>query len=78
MTEAEAKTKWCPLVRHEGDMGGTFNRGRVHGAINEHPDNQGAACNCIGRACMAWRWSYHVAAVEEPQGFCGLAGVPTP
>jgi len=29
ITEEAAKLKWCPMVRHEGELGGTFNRGAI-------------------------------------------------
>ena len=50
MTEDEAKTKWCPHVRmrHPQDEGHAFNR--------DYGDSY-AIGNCIGSACMAWRWS---------------------
>lgn len=43
MTEAEAKTKWCPFARLS-EMGGTYNR-----------CGPSANLECIGSACMAWR-----------------------
>lgn len=61
LTEEEAKTKWCPHVRHSGEVGGTFNRGTQHGPLNDHEHNAGTLCNCIASACMAWRLGY----VEE-------------
>lgn len=53
MTEAEAKTKWCPFVRM------TASQGEWH--INRDPSLPSAptdtqAYRCIGSACMAWRW----------------------
>ena len=63
MTEEEAKTKWCPFVR--GVFGKNQNdsfdlkSNTVHnrvlldtGDVGIHP-----AMNCIGSACMAWRWA---------------------
>ena len=43
VTEAEAKTKWCPFARLS-EMGGTYNR-----------IGPAADLYCIGSACMAWR-----------------------
>jgi hypothetical protein len=40
MTEEEAKTKWCPFTRNGGEAG----------------CNRVASTECIGSACMAWRW----------------------
>ena len=73
MTEDEAKTRWCPFARLN-DGAGNYNR-------------CGPAANleCIGSACMTWRWSAYVtrstneATTKEPKidsGYCGLAGRP--
>jgi len=82
MIEEEAKTKWCPFVRHDtaGQNPGSFNRT----ILSTDKTN----LNCIGSACMAWRWNYPPAeevdglkVVEvhhDPSGsgYCGLAGKP--
>ncbi len=81
MTEDEAKTKWCPMVRYgvADDGKCSTNRspevwGPQHGAtsrVNAH---------CIGSQCMAWRL---MPKLEDPAsgikmipdgGYCGLAG----
>lgn len=57
MTEDEAKTKWCPFVRHavvsSGLAGGSpmvsINRPTANG-----PQDQ--QLNCVASGCMAWRW----------------------
>lgn len=81
MTEDEAKTKWCPFVRYEGDYGGPFNRG----GEKDNPLNIRArgdySCSCIGSACMAWREeSKNTGTSYRPEwtknGYCGLAGKP--
>ena len=61
MTEDEAKTKWCPMVRHEGDENGSFNRGNPGDEINDHDKNRGTLCNCIASDCMMW-------VVDTPKG----------
>ena len=70
MTEAEAKTKWCPFARtiisDGADDCGPHNRFGIG-----EPDDSGwdsVEFRCIASACMAWRW--HAMA----QGHCGLAG----
>jgi hypothetical protein len=89
LSEEEAKTKWCPHVRHPGE-GGTFNRGTQHGPLNDHEHNAGTLCNCIASACMAWRWWDGETLSHEPhseygaqriapdqrRGYCGIAGKP--
>lgn len=73
MTEKEAAEKWCPHVRQsDGPDVPVFNRGVKGNAHNDHENNRGALCNCIGSACMAWRWVWG----DNKKGFCGLAGRP--
>ena len=65
LTEAEAKTKWCPFARtiERSPDGVTRSRNRVATIVN---DAEGTitdvysagllGCACIASACMAWRW----------------------
>lgn len=86
VTEIQAKENWCPMVRHVMEAGppGSFNRGQPSDPINNHPANDGSLCNCIGSACMMWRWYDHEnkhyhddPAKKKPRrGFCGMAGRP--
>ena len=80
MTEEEAKTKWCPFIQVSaggGCVGGLSNR--QDGSHNKTPDG---SPNCIGSACMAWRWREPPGPqppdAPEPsdEGWCGLAGRP--
>ena len=67
-TEDEARTLWCPMVRHEGE-GGTFNRGwAAHNPLNLSADIKQAAfaCNCIATRCSAWRWGQPVSQPTLP------------
>jgi hypothetical protein len=88
MTEEEAKTKWCPLVRfYEVEP----NSGRPI-IINRASDGAiGKESACIGSACMMWRWKtvrqeypgqdtivkatpgYYPKVVNTEHGYCGLA-----
>ena len=71
MTEAEAKTKWCPMIRIERDQGNM---------PNPH------SMNCIGSACMMFRRSTvnrvefinhgSTAIRAELTHYCGLAQKP--
>ncbi len=91
MTEEEAKTKWCPFARvHQRtsfDVGAwETNSNRWADDEAAHPDDmQGTqlGSNCIGSACMAWRWSHGFPLPDDPpeissryHGLCGLAGKP--
>jgi hypothetical protein len=65
MTEEQARTKWCPMVRFQHQLG--TNRD----ACFDH-----AGTHCIGSDCMMWRWDVE-ACREGPEvdhGYCGLAG----
>lgn len=78
MTETEAKTKWCPMVRIVV----------VNGHVQENRHGQFRALGddatgpfCIGSACMMWRWETHQMGDWPPErvgdeGYCGLAGQP--
>ena len=56
--ESEAGTKWCPMVRHEGDAGGSFGRGtRSTNPTNKGGDDELYRCNCLGSACAAWAYT---------------------
>ena len=67
MTEEEAKTKWCPMVRL-GDSGGNNQLllGGTHSTLG----------HCIGSACMMWRErrGYDAGELKLTSGYCGLAG----
>jgi hypothetical protein len=80
MTEAEAKLKWCPMVKYE--LGGR--------AVNRDACYDNAGTHCIGSACMMWRETVSAGSTElqqisadtynrveiPAQGYCGLAGKP--
>ena len=73
LTENEAKTKWCPLIRVAAD---------------EDCNRNMPGTECIASDCMAWRWSnrnkghtgesdQYGMPIEVPVfGWCGLAGRP--
>lgn len=75
ITEAEAKTKWCPFARVNDGTLTSFNRfWRKFGEFyhREDQDHRDKMCRCITTGCMAWRRSK----VATAQGYCGLAGTP--
>jgi hypothetical protein len=60
LTEDEAKTKWCPMVRlvvaeRDGSDGAgvNFNRTAIR---NTSEYGTPHAAMCIGAGCMMWRW----------------------
>lgn len=79
MTEAEAKTKWCPFVRC-GPYG--TNRLTPESMTGDQPLGVSPIGPCIGSACMAWIWgepriiedvTIGDKQATEAQGYCGLA-----
>jgi hypothetical protein len=74
MTEDEAKTKTCcaslsPIAFAKMDVG----------SVSQSIELR----NCIGSACMAWRWQWvrpesgvGVDVQSDKHGNCGLAGKP--
>ncbi len=59
MTEDEAKTKWCPMVR-TGLTAGM--------AVNQHTNDEVyGETRCVASECMMWR-------EYRGNGWCGLAG----
>lgn len=78
-TEDEAAHNWCPHARimetdSELTFGASANR-RGSGVPL-------SSCRCLGRQCMAWRWTELKRPREAPatgfdiMGYCGLAGRP--
>lgn len=65
VTETEAKTKWCPMIRIS-DGSNTLGVGR-----------QDPLCRCIASGCMMWQWDdghpANAVAGEDFKGCCGLA-----
>jgi hypothetical protein len=69
-----ARTKWCPMVRIDGDN-------RLHNTMTDGFENSNKMYHCIANNCMAWReyrLSHMRGAGAEPEhhGYCGLAGRP--
>lgn len=56
MTEDQAKTKWCPLVRQSSTFAGEDGRPGFGFSYNRAATLGVGNCNCIGSDCMAWRW----------------------
>lgn len=83
MTEDEAKTKWCPMVRYRSVNGEGINRWVSADDAQLSPDPS----KCLGSGCMMWRehpWAnlngqrvdrgHYAFEQATPHGFCGLAG----
>lgn len=71
MTEDEAKTKWCPMVRAGIDAGMAVNH---HVDMRPKGDGVYDQSRCIGSGCMMWRW--HSNEGKGFKGYCGLAHNP--
>lgn len=65
MTEDEARTKWCPMVRF-GEDDACSNRWTVYPNLIQ--------CRCIASDCMMWRFGPDKTVVGDRLGYCGLAG----
>ena len=70
LTEKEARTRWCPLVRVGNEAG-----------CNRSSNDFGATAHCIGSACMAWRTGVFAHQRNLPEqdrtpevGYCGAFG----
>ena len=65
MLESEAKTKWCPMYRSDGDFDNRF----------VHPDDDRFArsCSCIGSKCAWWVDTGYDDKAGERTGRCGKA-----
>jgi len=76
MTEEEAKTKWCPMVRRVSQAmssGGVS----VLAANRNGNGDIAAGSECIGSACMMFRWTLRSDSERSDEhGYCGLAGKP--
>ena len=83
-TSEQALSLWCPMVRFEGDVGGSFNRGYRNSnptnldAVNKWPPKpilaQEHGCHCISDQCAMWRWEHTTASV--PTTTLGASGEP--
>src|SRR4051794_881343 len=74
MTEAEAKTKWCPFARVVASLPDSMSNPRnrvveVTGKDHVILADRLAGANCIGPACMAWRWDTEPSAASTPDDY---------
>jgi len=84
MTEEEALTKWCPMVRQPIENvleSGSFNRGEGDDYANIKGSSK--PCNCIASNCMMWAATDNECEPQNhknqkeiclPAGHCGLGG----
>ena len=72
MTEEEAKTKWCPMVRSfaENDSGVCATNQDDADGITDDGTTDIERALCKGSQCMMWRQNSTI------NGYCGLAGKP--
>jgi len=75
VTEKQARERWCPLVRVEGNN-------RFFNTMSDGFANAPSPYHCIARECMGWRelrgthLKSGAMAGLEGQGYCGFAGRP--
>jgi hypothetical protein len=72
LTEAHAKTKWCPHAR-------TYVSADILVSANRRGTGPDPECLCLASACMAWRWEGYRKPVDretEGRGYCGAFGIP--
>ncbi len=76
-TEAEAKEKWCPMVR-AGRIGANYTAAVNWPGGGAEVVGEQEWAKCIGRGCMMWRWGGTSPNVVDtpPHGWCGLASRP--
>lgn len=55
MTEAEARTKWCPNTRKVVSLDNADRQPMQISSANRTRDDQ-PICVCIASRCMFWRW----------------------
>jgi len=75
MTEQEARTKWCPMVRLTSCDGKAI--------VNRYTGQTVDKCECVASKRMMWRWHLRGAMVDDKydenyplEGHCGLGGKP--
>lgn len=70
MTESDAYTCWCPMIRFSSDATITItNRGEEVQTYRASTIPR-VESSCVGSDCMAWRWKDE----EAGDGYCGLTG----
>lgn len=74
--DSEVQNKWCPFSRvyvesyeHRSPEGPQV-------VANRLEQDLPIGSNCMGSACMAWRWAAADKTGDEDLGYCGLAGLP--
>jgi hypothetical protein len=80
ITEAEAKTKWCPFARYAFTDVGGVNRWKQSAPENEPHALNPVPCRCIGSECMMWRWDTGVyrSSIVTPDGSSWVVEPPRP
>lgn len=67
MTEAEAKGKWCPMVRVSQSFGSSSgDRNQGLNRLNSFD------CNCIASDCALWVVDTDTRFKTSPTGHCGM------
>ncbi len=75
MSTEDARHKWCPYVRIDGNN-------RFNSSMNEGYQRNHGPYHCLGEECMMWRRVHlhmmkgHAQSSATSHGYCGLAGKP--
>ena len=77
MTEAEAKTKWCPFGRRL--FSSSVREVTLEPVAANRTTQDAPNTFCLGSGCMGWRWAlmdvHEQASGRKPtEGYCGLVG----
>jgi hypothetical protein len=71
LTEEEAKTKWCPMVRfHVGGDDQCYDNKPQPTEQPYHARTESVFC--IASDCMMWRWKWPYIEDNDTEGYCGL------
>ena len=81
MTESEAKTKWCPMVRHSGGEDEPASNRANNALKTEDPVGDMPWNKCVASDCAMWVWDNGKVDTQsmikgdrviKEEGHCGL------
>ena len=69
MTEDEARTKWCPMVRFHFSREAAYDNKPL---VDGEPPPQETVALCIASDCMMWKPATRIQGAPGDKGDCGL------